>query len=74
MTNPLLLQGVSDAVGFLGGALLGYWAGQLLGLDIFAPGYGFASIVGILLVGVGGGTGLQLAKRWRAAQPSDAGK
>jgi hypothetical protein len=65
--NPLL-EGVSDAVGFVGGALLGFWGGRLLGLDVFAPGYGTASIFGILLVGVGGGLGLQIAKRWRASR------
>ncbi|MEY4736177.1 MAG: hypothetical protein RL302_496 [Pseudomonadota bacterium] len=68
MNNKLLIEGLSDAVGFIGGALLGYWAGLMLGLDIFAPGYGNASIGGILLVGLGGGIGLQLARRWRAKQ------
>ena len=29
--HPLLIEGLSDAVGFIGGALLGYWAGVLLG-------------------------------------------
>lgn len=64
--KPLWMEGVSDAVGFLGGALLGFWAGQLLGLDIFAPGYGNRTIGAILLVGLGGGLGLQLARRWRS--------
>ncbi len=68
MNNKLLLEGLSDAIGFVGGALLGYWAGLLLGLDIFAAGYGNASIGGIVLVGLGGGLGLQLSRRWRAAQ------
>ena len=67
MAGPnLLLEGVSDAVGFVGGALLGFWLGRLLGLDIFAAGYGIASMGGILLVGLGGGVGLKLARHWRA--------
>jgi hypothetical protein len=66
MNNKLWIEGVSDAIGFIGGALLGFWAGKLLGLDIFAAGYGNASIGGIVLVGLGGGLGLQLARRWRA--------
>ena len=66
MSQNLLLEGVSDAIGFVGGALLGFWAGRLLGLDIFAPGYTNASVGGIVLVGLGGGLGLQLARRWRA--------
>ncbi|MDZ4075111.1 MAG: hypothetical protein U1E04_10235 [Hylemonella sp.] len=64
MTNKLLLEGLSDAVGFVGGALAGYWAGHLLGWDLFAEGYSNASIGAILLVGLGGGLGLQLARRW----------
>ena len=68
MKNNLWLEGLSDAIGFVGGALLGFWIGRLLGLDIFAPGYGNASIGGILLVGLGGGGGLQLARRWRTRQ------
>jgi hypothetical protein len=68
MNNKLFLEGLSDAMGFVGGALLGYWVGLLLGLDIFAPGYGNASIGAIALVGLGGGLGLQVARRWRAAQ------
>lgn len=68
MKNDLLMEGVSDAVGFVGGALLGFGAGQLLGLDLFAPGYGNASIAAIALVGLGGGLGLHGARRWRAAQ------
>jgi len=66
--KPLWLEGVSDAIGFLGGALLGFWAGRLLGLDIFADGYGNAALGGIVLVGLGGGLGLQLARRWRRAR------
>ena len=72
MKNNLWLEGVSDAVGFVGGALLGFWAGRLFGLDIFAPGYGNASIGGIVLVGSGGGVGLQVARRWRARQTLNA--
>ena len=64
MTNKLLLEGLSDAIGFVGGALAGYWIGHLLGWDIFSEGYDNASIGAILLVGLGGGLGLQGARRW----------
>ncbi|CAM3416139.1 hypothetical protein [Paracidovorax anthurii] len=64
----LLIEGLSDALGFVGGALAGYGLGQWLGLDVFAPGYGAASLAGIALVGLGGGLGLQGARRWRAAR------
>ena len=66
--KSLLVEGLSDAVGFVGGALLGFWAGHLLGFDIFESGYGNGAIAGIVLVGLGGGFGLQLARRWRRRQ------
>jgi hypothetical protein len=68
MSRNLLAEGLSDAVGFVGGALLGFWAGQLIGWNIFAAGYGNDSIGGIVLVGLGGGLGLQVARRWQAHQ------
>jgi hypothetical protein len=69
--KSLLIEGLSDAIGFVGGALLGYWIGRLLGLDIFADGYGNSAIGGIVLVGLGGGLGLQLARRWRKRQKAN---
>jgi hypothetical protein len=68
MARSPLLEGISDAVGFVGGALLGFWAGRHLGWDVFASGYGTDSIGGIVLVGLGGGLGLQLARKWQAQQ------
>ena len=66
--NPLLLEGLSDAIGFVGGALLAFWIGKMLGFDPLAPGYDNAAIAGIVLAGVGGGLGLHLARRWRASR------
>jgi hypothetical protein len=66
--NPLLLEGLADAIGFVGGALAGYGLGRLIGLDLFAAGYGSGSIAAILLVGLGGGIGLSWARRWRLAR------
>ena len=65
--NPLLLEGLSDAVGFVGGALAAFWLAKLLGFDLMTPGYGNESLVAIVAVGLGGGAGLQLARRWRRA-------
>jgi hypothetical protein len=62
------VEGLADAVGFVGGALLGFWLGRMVGLDVFSPGYNFVSMGGILLVGLGGGLGLQLARRWQLAR------
>ncbi len=66
--HPLLLEGLSDAIGFIGGALLGYWLAVGVGADPLAPGYGPASLSGIALVGLGGGVGLHLARRWRRSR------
>jgi hypothetical protein len=66
--NPLLLEGLTDAVGFIGGVLVAYLISKLLGFDPLAEGYGNSSIAGIVLAGVGGGIGLQLARKWRAAR------
>jgi hypothetical protein len=63
----LLKQGISDAVGFVGGALAGYWLSQFMGWDLFADGYGSTSIMGILAVGLSGGAGLHVARFWQKA-------
>lgn len=70
--RQLLIEGFSDAVGFVGGALGGYWLGQFLGWEMFGEGYSGTSIGAILLVGLGGGLGLQLARAWRRATPPKA--
>lgn len=63
--QQLLLEGGSDAIGFVGGALLGWGLSHVLGLDLFAQVYGAGSIAAIALVGLGGGLGLKLARLWR---------
>ncbi len=69
--NPLLFEGLTDAIGFMGGVLIAYLIGQLFGFDPLAEGYGGGALVGILLAGLGGGAGLQLARRWRAGRKKD---
>lgn len=73
MKSKLLVEGLSDAAGFVGGALLGSWASRLLGPGLFAPGYGNASIGAIVLVGLGGSLGLQLVRK-RRNRPNDQTK
>ncbi len=62
------MEGLTDAIGFVVGALLGYGVGAAIGLDLFAPGYGTGSIIAIILVGIGGGMGLQAARHFRASK------
>ena len=66
-SKQLLMEGLVDALGFVSGAMLGYGLCLLLGLNIFEPGYSNSSIIGIGLLGLGGGLGLQVARRLRAA-------
>jgi hypothetical protein len=70
--NPLLLEGLTDAIGFVGGVLLAYGVGRLLGFDPLVEGYGGSALGGIVLAGLGGGGGLQLARRWRKARSKGA--
>ena len=63
-----LIEGLPDAIGFVVGALLGYGLGVAFGLNLFAEGYGTGSIIAILLVGIGGGMGLQAARHFRTKQ------
>ena len=62
MFAQLLKQGLCDAIGFLIGSALGYGVGQLLSIDLFEPGYSMMSLIGIALVGLGGGMGLQASR------------
>ena len=67
MSQPrkLLIEGLTDAAGFVVGAMLGWGIATLIGWDLFAEGYGRGSIAAIALVGLGGGAGLQAARIWR---------
>ncbi|MBI2772771.1 MAG: hypothetical protein HYX47_24355 [Burkholderiales bacterium] len=66
--NPLLFEGLTDAAGFVGGVLLAYVLGLMLGFDPLAEGYGGSAIGGIVMAGIGGGAGLQLARHWRRSR------
>jgi len=70
--NQLLLEGLTDAIGFVGGALLGFWIGRLLGFDLFADGYGNATLFALALCGIGGGVGVQLARHLRRKAREEA--
>ncbi|MEN9384481.1 MAG: hypothetical protein RI959_1024 [Pseudomonadota bacterium] len=73
-TQRMLKQGISDAVGFVGGALGGYWLSHLMGWELFSEAYDNASIMGILAVGLGGGAGLHAARIWQKANLKETPK
>jgi hypothetical protein len=66
--HPLLLEGLTDAAGFVAGVLVAWSLGHLVGFDPLAQGYDGNVIGGIVLAGLGGGAGLHLARRWRNAR------
>ena len=59
------MKGLSDTLGVVGVALLGFGASHLFSLNIFDAGCSHSSIFGIVLVGLVGGLGLQIARGWR---------
>ncbi len=64
--KQLLYEGLTDAIGFMGGAFLCYWVGTLLGFNMAVAGNtsttGIVSVVVMLLCG---GLGLKLAQSRR---------
>ncbi len=69
--SPLLLEGLTDAAGFVLGGLVGFGLTRLLGFDLFAPGYSNGSLVAIVAVGLGAGMGRALARRWRLRRQAE---
>ncbi|WBY03693.1 hypothetical protein PE066_09220 [Ramlibacter tataouinensis] len=69
--HPLLIEGLTDAIGFVAGALLAWRIGRMLGFDPMAQGSGGSAIGGIVLAGLGGGIGLSLARRLRSRRRND---
>ncbi len=70
--KQLLVEGLTDAAGFVVGAMLAFGIGKLFSLDIFAPGYSNGTMLGIVLLGLGGGVGLQAARRIRTRQTANS--
>ena len=65
--NPLLAEGLTDAVGFVAGSLAGYGLAHTFGFNPFVEAMDGNSVVGILACGIGGGAGVQIARRLRAS-------
>jgi hypothetical protein len=66
-TRDSLLEGVTDALGFVLGGLTGWGLGQMFGFDFMrTPGYGASAMVGLVFIMLGCGGGRWLAQRVRA--------
>ena len=64
--KQLLIEGLTDFLGFAGGAFLSYWVGTLLGFDMAVAGNtSNVGIVSVVVMLIGGGLGLKLARSRR---------
>ena len=70
--HPLLAEGLTDAVGFVAGVLIAWGVSTLLGFDPLDPGFGNGAVAGIVMAGLGGGAGVQLARRWRKSRQKES--
>ena len=62
--KQLLFEGLTDFLGFAAGAFLCYWLGTLLGFNMAVAGNtSNAGIIGVVVMLIGGGLGLKIA-RW----------
>ncbi len=65
-----LAEGLVDALGFVAGGLAGGLLARLVGADFMTEqGWGTASMIGILLVGLGAGLGKTLARKLLRRSP-----
>ena len=61
-----LAEGLIDAVGFVGGALAGWWVGRLLGFDLLASDDTTArALIAWVLLLAGCGAGKWASMQWR---------
>ena len=64
--KQLLVDGLTDFIGFAGGAFSCYWVGTLLGFDMAVAGNtSNVGIISVVLMLIGGGLGLKMARRLR---------
>jgi len=57
-------EGLADAVGFVLGALAGWWLGQQFGIDfIRSPEWNAQQVMGLVLIVAGCGAGRWVARR-----------
>ena len=64
--KQLLVEGLTDCIGFAGGAFLCYWVGTPLGFDMAMAGNtSNAGIISVVVMLIFGGLGLKLARSRR---------
>ena len=69
-----LIDGLTDAIGFVAGALLGWQAGKALGYDVLASSNPDSpNAIGWILLLAGCGAGKWASLRWRAVLAAKRG-
>lgn len=64
--KQLLYEGLTDFIGFAGGAFLCYWLGTALGFNMDVAGNtSNEGIIGVVVMLICGGFGLKMARRLR---------
>ena len=64
--KQLLIEGLTDFLGFAGGAFMSYWVGTLLGFDMAVAGNtSNVGIISVVVMLISGGLGLKLARSRR---------
>ena len=64
--KQLLFEGLTDFIGFAAGAFLCYWVGTLSGFNMAVAGNtSNAGIIGVVVMLIGGGFGLKIARQLR---------
>jgi hypothetical protein len=64
--KQLLFEGLTDFIGFAGGAFLCYWVGTFLGFDMAVAGNtSNVGIISVVIMLIGGGLGLKIARYLR---------
>lgn len=71
---PLLAKSLTDTVGFVGGALVGYWLARAVGIDALRDLQESAGVLAIAAIGLCGGIGLGAARRWRTGREQGESK
>lgn len=64
--QQLLFEGLTDFIGFAGGAFLCYWLGTMLGFNMAVAGNtSNEGIIGVVVMLIFGGLGLKIARHLR---------
>ncbi|MBC5763158.1 hypothetical protein [Ramlibacter albus] len=69
--SPLLAEGLTDAVGFVAGVLVAWGISTLVGFDPLSPDWDGKALGGIVMSGIGGGAGVQVARWLRRRSKKD---